>query len=169
MPEGVTSSIHGKELVIKGPIGENKRTFDFKEIEINVQDNKITLKEPKSTKKEKKLINSFAAHISGMVKGTINKYEYILEICSVHFPMTIKVEKDKLYIKNFLGERKDKVLDLIKGVEVEIKGNQIFVRSTDKEKAGLQASLIEKVSRIGGKDRRVFQDGIWIVKKEKGR
>ncbi|UCD20872.1 MAG: 50S ribosomal protein L6 [archaeon] len=169
IPEGIQARIDGGFINLKGPLGEDKRKIKLDGIKISFEDKKIILKKGKANKKDKKLMNSLASHIANLIKGVQKKYEYVLEICSVHFPMNVKAEKDKLVIKNFLGERKEKTIDIMPEIEIEVKGNHVYVRSINKEKAGLQASIIEKISRIVEKDRRVFQDGIWIVKKEKGR
>lgn len=169
VPEEVTARQDGNEIIIKGNFGENKRKFNFGDIEIKIEDRKLFLKKKKANKKDKKNLNSIGAHIRNMIRGVSKPYEYSLEICSVHFPMTVRIDKNKMAIKNFIGERKERIVNILPGVEIEIKGNHILVKSCDKEKAGLQATLIEHASKISGKDRRVFQDGIWIVKKEKGK
>lgn len=169
IPEGVNVKISEGEIIVKGPLGEcNRKILPHEEVEIKIDGNKIIMKKEKATKKEKKIINSLAAHLRNMMQGVRKKYEYVLEICSVHFPMNVKIEKNEIVIKNFFGERKDRIVKIIPNVEVEIQGNKIFVRSVDKELAGRQASLIESISRNIPRDRRIFQDGIWIIKKEKG-
>lgn len=169
VPEDVNVKIENNLVTVKGPLGENKREFKFQNIEVKIEDRKLILKKEKANKKDKRLMNTIAAHIENMIKGVKKKYEYVLEICSVHFPMNVKVEKDKIVVKNFLGERKDRIIKLLPEVEVEVQGNKMFVRSIDKEKAGTQASLIESISRKVPRDKRVFQDGIWLIKKEKGK
>jgi len=169
IPEDVTIRLEGNELIVKGPEGENKRKFNFKEMEIKIEDRKIFVNKKQANKKDKRNINSTIAHITNLILGVRKKYEYVLEICSVHFPMNVKIEKDKLIIKNFLGERKERLIKIDPKVEIELKGSQIIIKSSDKEKAGLQATRIEGISRSVSRDKRIFQDGIWITKKEKGR
>jgi hypothetical protein len=47
----------------------------------------------------------------------------------------------------------------------EIDGNKITVSSSDIEAAGKAASRIEIAARVRGRDRRIFQDGIFITDK----
>ncbi|MEM1535872.1 MAG: 50S ribosomal protein L6 [Candidatus Pacearchaeota archaeon] len=169
IPEDVIVKIENNTVIVKGPLGECKRDFQFRDIEKKIEDRRLILKKEKATKKEKRIMHAIASHIDNMIKGVKKKYEYVLEICSIHFPMNVKVEENKIIVKNFLGERKERIIELLPEVEIEIKGNKIFVRSVDKEKAGRQAALIESISRKVPRDKRVFQDGIWIVKKEKGK
>ena len=49
-------------------------------------------------------------------------------------------------------------------VKVENKSD-VFVSGVDREKVGQTAAIIEKACRIRGRDRRIFQDGIYIVSK----
>ena len=54
---------------------------------------------------------------------------------------------------------------LPKGVEVVIDKAEITVSSVDKELAGQAAANFEIVTKIRGRDKRVFQDGIYIINK----
>ena len=50
-------------------------------------------------------------------------------------------------------------------VNVKIEGDVIVIESTDKEAAGKTATNIEQLTRITDKDRRIFQDGIYVIEK----
>jgi len=104
-------------------------------------------------------------YINNMVNGLKEDYVYILEICNIHFPMNVKVERENLVIKTFLGETVNRIAKILPNVKVEVKGNQIFVKSHDKDAAGQTAANIEKATEIRNRDRRIFQDGIYIIKK----
>jgi large subunit ribosomal protein L6 len=49
-------------------------------------------------------------------------------------------------------------------VKVENK-TEVVVSGADKEKVGQTSANIERACRIRGRDRRVFQDGVYIVEK----
>ena len=48
---------------------------------------------------------------------------------------------------------------------MKVKGQEIIVEGIDKEATGQTAANIEQATRITKWDRRVFQDGIYIVEK----
>jgi len=171
LPENVKARLELPKIIIEGPLGKVERVFHIKKIELASKENNIIIRCSKATKKEKKMINTIASHIDNMIQGVLKGYEYKLQICSIHFPMTVSIDKQRnlLVIKNFLGETKERTVKIFPGVEISIENDIITVKCLDKELAGQQAAAIERATRITARDRRVFQDGIWIIKKEKGK
>jgi len=170
IPPGIEARIKEREVFIKGPLGELSNSFKLrKNVKMEKAQDKIEISCEKATKKEKKMINTVVSKINNMIRGVQKKYEYELQICSIHFPITVKIENGKFIISNFVGENKERSVAIKPGVDVKIEGDIVKVSSIDKEEAGTMAASIETASKIVGYDRRVFQDGIWIIKKEKGR
>jgi large subunit ribosomal protein L6 len=166
IPEGIEVKIEGSELTVKGPEGENKKTFNTIGLDFEVKGNEIVVGSKKATKREKKLMNTIAAHIKNLIRGVQEKFEYKLKICFSHFPMTVDIQGDKATIKNFLGEKINRSSRIPQGAEVQVDKEIVTVTSTDKEIAGQAAANFEKATRIPNKDRRVFQDGIFITHKD---
>lgn len=165
MNEGITAQLANGVLKIKGSKGEVERNFLFPRIVLTVEGNKIILKSQKATKREKKIISSFAAHIKNMVKGVAEPHEYKLKICSGHFPMSVSVSGKEFIVKNFLGELVPRKLKLVGNVSVKVDGDVIVVVSPDREVAGRVAAQIENLCRITNRDVRIFQDGCYIIQK----
>jgi large subunit ribosomal protein L6 len=152
-------------ITIKGAKGENKRKLFDPKVKIEKKGNSIFVYALNATKKEKKMVRTFGAHIKNMVKGANERFVYKLKVCSGHFPMTVTVTKNEFSVKNFLGESIPRIIKLKQGVDVKLEGDIVTVESTDKELAGQTAADIEQLTRITNRDRRIFQDGIWLIEK----
>lgn len=136
-------------------------------IKLNVEGNSLILTTKKNRKVERRLMGTFAAHIKNMILGLNEGFKYRLQVVNVHFPMTVSHDKEKkeIVVKNFLGEKKDRRIALIEGVAVKVNKDIIELESADIEKAGQTATRIEKGAHVRNKDRRVYQDGIFIIEK----
>jgi len=165
IPEGIEAEIKGNSIKITGPQGEVKREVDADNLVFEKKDNKIIISCKKATKKEKKMINTITAHIKNMLKGAKEKFEYELKIVFSHFPITAEVQGKKVIIKNFLGEKIPREADIPEGVEVDVKKDIITIKSSNIESVGRAAASIERATKIRLRDRRIFQDGIYITNK----
>ena len=165
IPEGVEVNIKGNEVIVKGKEGENRRMFRIGKIKLEKKDNKIIIGYKNATKNEKKIINTTAAHIKNIIRGVQEKFEYQLKVCFSHFPITVKIDGKEVMVKNFLGEKIDRKTKIPEGVDVKVDKDIITISSIDIEKAGEAAANFERVTKIRMRDRRVFQDGIFIIHK----
>ena len=165
IPEGVEVTIEGNTAVVKGKEGEVKKKFNINKLVFEKKDNKITIGNENATKNEKKRINTISAHLKNMIKGVQEKFEYLLKVVSTHFPMSIELKGNSAVVKNFLGEKIPREVKILDGVEVSIDKDIIKITSNNKESAGQTAANFEKTTKIRLKDRRIFQDGIFITNK----
>lgn len=166
IPEGVTITYEDFMVKGKGPKGECQKLLRDPKIEIVVDSAKVTIKcENEATKREKAKIFTFKAHINNIIRGVTEGFVYTMKICSGHFPMNVTLKNGVFTVKNFLGEKIPRVLNVKDGANVKIDGNDITIESNDKEIAGQVAADIEQLCRITNRDRRIFQDGIYITNK----
>lgn len=165
IPEGVTVEINGSLVKVKGPKGEVERELSYPGVKIFTEDGKVVVYKDFPRRKDIAIARTFSAHIANMIKGVTKGFTYKLKVVYSHFPITVKVQGDKVYIENFLGEKAPRIAEILPGVTVKVMGGEIIVEGIDKEKVGQTAANIEQATRITGRDRRVFQDGIYIVEK----
>ncbi len=165
IPSEVEVNILGNQINVKGKEGEISREFALSGIEFKKEGQKIILQNKKSTKSEKKRINTSIAHIQNMIRGVQEKFEYQLKICFAHFPITVEVKENIVTVKNFLGEKVPRVTSIPKGAEVKVNKDLIVIKALDKEVAGQASANIEKITNIRFRDRRIFQDGIFLINK----
>ena len=164
IPEGIDVEVDETLTVRKGKLSVQKKLF-YPTVEIKKQDGAIILQPKRMTKNEKRIINTFRAHIINMIRGIQEPFVYKVKICSSHFPMSVSIEGKTLVIKNFFGEKVPRRAFIHENVEVKIDGDTIVISSPDIERAGQTAANFEQGTRITNRDRRVFQDGLWIVEK----
>lgn len=165
IPEGVTVTTEGKTVVVKGPNGELSKSYRSSKITATVSDGQVDVIAKNATKREKTLALTLSAHIRNMVQGVTEGFEYKLKVCSGHFPMNVSLKDNTLVVKNYLGESVPRSLKLKEGANVNVDGDIITVKATDKELAGQCAAEIEKLCKRPNFDNRIFQDGIYIIEK----
>lgn len=165
MPSGVTASYANGVLTIKGPKGEVSKRLKDPKLQIVASGSKVVVSCKSGSRKEKRMANTFNAHLENMIAGVQKPYRYQLKVCSGHFPMNVAVQGEQLVVKNFLGEKFPRTLKLKKGATVKVEGEKITVESCDKELAGKIASDIELLTSKSNRDLRVFQDGIYMIEK----
>ncbi len=165
IPEGVNVIIEAPLVKVSGPEGNLERRMNHPMIKISQKEKYVEFTLKKGTKREKMMLKTFKAHLKNMLNGVNEKYIYKLKVCSSHFPMTVIKEGDKVIVKNFLGEKIPREGRIMENTDVEVKGQDIIVTSNNKELAGQTAANIESSTRLTNKDRRRFQDGIFIIEK----
>jgi len=168
IPEGIEVSLDNFIFSVKNKeknVEVKKKLFD-KTIKMEIKDNKVIFSAEKASRKQKRIINTFSAHIKNMIKGVIEPCVYKLKICASHFPMNVSVKDGVFIVENFLGEKTPRKLKLKEGVEVKIEGDAVIVESPDKELAGQVAADIETLTKRTRYDKRIFQDGIYIFFKD---
>ncbi len=164
-PEAVQIDIAGDLVKVKGPKGELERKFISKCVTIGKAGNKISLKSDLLSRNGKREMYTYASHIKNMIRGVQEHYVYKLKVCSGHFPISVKLEKDKFAITNFLGEKIPRVSYIDEGVKVKQEGDIITVEGPDLEAVSQTAANFETATRITNRDRRRFQDGIYLIEK----
>jgi large subunit ribosomal protein L6 len=165
LPTGVTASKEKHTLVVKGPKGENTREFRHFKLAMNVEKDKIQIYCRLPSIKQKALCGTWSAHVRNMVLGVESGFEYELKVVYAHFPIKTQIKGEVFSIENFLGERFPRSARIMPGVKIKTKGDQVIVSGIDKEHVGQTAVNIELATKIKRYDPRVFQDGIYIVRK----
>ena len=117
-------------------------------------------------RKERALAGTWNAHLNNMVKGVTDGFTYTLKALYSHFPMTLAVQGNQLIVNNYFGERVPRSANILAGVDVKVQNKtEIVVSGIDKEAVGQTAANIERSTTVKKRDRRVFQDGIYLIEK----
>jgi len=169
IPEDVNIELEGMKVTIKGKKGEVFKNFrDAKYrglILLKKEDNKIIIESKTDRKKLKAVVGTIVSHLKNMFIGVTKGFEYKMKVVYTHFPISVSVEGDEVHIKNFLGEKKDRVAKIVGDSKVTVNKEIITIEGPDREAVGQTAGNIEQKSKIVAKDRRVFSDGVFIIAK----
>lgn len=167
IPDGVEVTYDSGEFVVKGPKGELRRKLSSPHVKIEVKDSSVILTSVDERRKHKALLGTFTAHLKNMIIGVTKGFRAKLKAVHSHFPMKLSVEGNKFVVQNFLGERKPRTTEILGDVKVIINKDEIIVEGIDKEHVGQTCANLEHVTKIQRLDKRVFQDGIYIIEKPK--
>jgi len=166
--EGVTGSVSGRILTIKGKLGTTRKRFDKIHVNMEVKDGKVNI--IPFTKKKKDVVssNTVSSIVRNMVTGVTEGYTYKLKVVFAHFPVTVKVKGNKVNVENFMGERSARVTDIIGDCKVSVDGDDIIIKGVSLEDVGQTSANLEQGTKIKRKDQRIFLDGIYVYEKKKG-
>ena len=164
--EKVKIEISGNRVKAEGPKGTLEKTFIIdKDMKIEKSENKVKVTSESESRTSKALVGTINAHIRNMIQGVTLGYTYRLRVIYSHFPVTVKVDKDKVLIQNFLGERTSRSGKIVGKTQVKVEGADIVLTGIDVDEVSQTAGNIEQAARIVGYDKKVFQDGVYIVSK----
>jgi len=166
IPEDIEASYDGSELHLSEGSETVTKKMDHALVDVETSEDKVTFSTESDKKDVKSILKTFRSHTENMVEGLEDEHVYRLKGVYAHFPMDIKTEDGSLKVENFMGERNPREAEIMEDVEVEVDGEDVTVRGSDKEKVAQTAARIESLSEKGNRDPRTFQDGIYITEAE---
>jgi large subunit ribosomal protein L6 len=167
IPENINVTIDNKTVKVSGQKGELEKTFKyFFDIRIEKRDKNILITSTSDKKKVRAMIGTIVAHIKNMIEGVTEGFACKMKVIYSHFPVTVKVEGNKVIIQNFLGETVPRTANIVGKTKVEIQGQDITLSGPSKDDVGQTCGNIEIACRITKYDRRIFQDGIYRIMEE---
>ena len=165
VPDGVTASMTGNTVTIRGPKGELSRNFAHPSVNVAIGEGDITVSCEYPRIKDKAMVGTYVAHVRNMIHGVTEGYTYHLKIVFSHFPMKVTVKGDRVEINNYMGGHAPRYANIVKGCTVKVNGQDVTVEGIDIEACGQTAANLERATSRLGFDKRTFQDGIYIVQK----
>ncbi len=154
------------KFTVSGPKGNLERVFVHPHVSIKLDDGSVMISTESKRKRDKSIVGTWAAHLRTMMKGVTDGFEYKLKIVYSHFPMSVSVNGDVVEIKNYLGGKDIKKVPIVGESKVVAKKEDIIITGINRYDVGQTAANLERSCLPKGKDRRVFQDGIYLVSKE---
>ena len=165
IPDGVSVVKNADIVEVSGPKGKLSRNFASPGIVVEVKDGFVSVSCEYPRIKDKAMVGTFAAHVRNMIRGVTEGYTYHLKIVFNHYPMKVAVKDNRVEINNYMGGRATRVANIVGGCKVKVSGNDVTVEGIDIEACGQTSANLERATSRTGFDKRVFQDGIYIVAK----
>nr|AJS11802.1 50S ribosomal protein L6P [uncultured archaeon] len=169
IPDNVQIEVKGLQVTVKGN-GELSRDFADPRlnglIKIEKKDSMIHVSDSGDSRKVGANVGTIAAHIKNMILGVTAGFKYTMKIMYTHFPLTVSVSDDEIQIKNFFGEKGSRTAGIVGKTEVKVDKEHIILTGASVEDVGQTAANIERACKLTGRDRRIFQDGIFLTDRQ---
>lgn len=138
IPEGVTVTIDGEKVTVKGPKGTLEREL-HKNIKVEVENNEIKVIRKDDESFNKSLHGLTRTLINNMVTGVVNEFTRELQINGVGY----RVQKQGNNLNLTLGYSHPVIFEAPTGITFDVpNANTIIVRGIDKELVGQTAANI---------------------------
>ena len=168
VPDEVEIKVDARIISVTGEKGTLTRDFSAAPIAIELENKKLRIQTNWPRKREAALVGTISSHIQNMITGVTKGYVYKLKIVFSHFPISVKVQGNKVSIENFTGERSPRWARIMGDAEVSVKEDDVIIQGINLEDVSQTAANIELATRIKRKDPRVFLDGIFVYQKKEG-
>uniref|UniRef100_A0A0E0ETF1 Large ribosomal subunit protein uL6 alpha-beta domain-containing protein n=1 Tax=Oryza meridionalis TaxID=40149 RepID=A0A0E0ETF1_9ORYZ len=187
IPEGVTVQVAAKVVTVEGPRG--KLTRNFKHLNLDFQllegGRKLQVDAWFGTRRTMAAIRTAISHVQNLITGVTKGYRYKMRFVYAHFPINASITNSNtaIEIRNFLGEKKVRKVDMLEGVTIlrsEKVKDELVLDGNDIELVSRSAALINQVlgletmtgvgsvlrkCHVKNKDIRKFLDGIYVSDK----
>merc|ERR1712070_19740 len=171
VPEGVKVWVKGRVVTVRGPRGTLRKDFSHLKIELAKKaDRTVQVQKWFGSRKDTAAVRTICSHISNMATGVTKGYKYKMRSVYAHFPINCNITEEgkKIEIRNFLGEKFVRKVNMREGVTVAASAKQkdeLIVEGNDIEQVSLSAALIQQSTTVKRKDIRKFLDGIYVSEK----
>lgn len=144
IPAGVTVSVDGQDVAVKGPKGELVLTV-AKPIEVKVEEGQVLVTRPDDERESRSLHGLTRTLVNNMVTGVTEGYEKKLEIVGVGYRVISKGPKQ---LEFALGFSHPVIVDAPEGITFNVETQTRFsVQGIDKQLVGEVAANIRKLRK----------------------
>ncbi|KAI4338064.1 hypothetical protein L6164_016418 [Bauhinia variegata] len=175
IPDGVNIKVNAKIIEVEGPRGKLVR--DFKHLNLDFQlitdengKRKLKIDAWFGSRKTSAAIRTALSHVENLITGVTKGYRYKMRFVYAHFPINASITNGNksIEIRNFLGEKKVRKVDMLEGVGVvrsEKVKDELILDGNDIELVSRSCALINQKCHVKNKDIRKFLDGIYVSEK----
>ncbi|PVU86492.1 hypothetical protein BB559_004280 [Furculomyces boomerangus] len=171
IPSGVTVEFKSRQIKVTGPRGSLFR--DLRNIDMDIKrvgKDKIRIIIWHGARKQIACIRTVCSHIQNMITGVTKGFEYKMRMVYAHFPINVVINdsSDSVEIRNFLGEKYVRKVDLLEGVTISQTSNvkdELVLVGNSVENVSQSAASLKQATLVRNKDIRKFLDGIYVSSK----
>jgi len=170
IPESVDITIKSRLITVKGPRGTLTKNVRHVDMDIQVvkgKASKVSLAVWQGGRKHVACLRTIRSLINNMVIGVTKGFQYKMRAVYAHFPINCIIQDDgnALEIRNFLGEKTVRHVDMLDGVKVvesKTQKDELILEGNDIDNVSQSAASIHGICRVRNKDIRKFLDGIYV-------
>ncbi|CAH9116395.1 unnamed protein product [Cuscuta europaea] len=126
IPEGVKIKVHAKQIEVEGPRGKLSQNFKHLNLDFQLikdeETGKLKLKVDAwfGSRKSTAAIRTALSHIDNLITGVTKGFRYKMRFVYAHFPINASITNANkaIEIRNFLGEKKVRKVDMLDGITV---------------------------------------------------
>ncbi|KAF8897641.1 ribosomal protein L6, alpha-beta domain-containing protein [Infundibulicybe gibba] len=173
IPEGIEVSIKSRLITVTGPRGTLTKNIRHVDMDIRLlkgKTTKVTLAVWQGGRKHVACLRTIKSLITNMITGVTKGFQYKMRAVYAHFPINCIIQNDghSVEIRNFLGEKTVRHVNMLEGVVVEeskAQKDELILYGNDIDHVSQSAASIQGVCRVRNKDIRKFLDGIYVSDK----
>ncbi|KAF8663399.1 hypothetical protein AX16_000971 [Volvariella volvacea WC 439] len=170
IPAGVDVSIKSRVITVKGPRGtltKNVRHVDMDIRLLKGKTSKVSLAVWQGGRKHVACLRTIRSLINNMIIGVTKGFQYKMRAVYAHFPINCIIQDNgrAVEIRNFLGEKTVRHVDMLDGVvitESKAQKDELILEGNDIDNVSQSAASIQGICRVRNKDIRKFLDGIYV-------
>jgi len=182
----VEIEIKARKVKVTGPLGQLERDFQHVQMDLrkvtgadlgytaeNDGEEMLTKQFVKvdiwfAKRKQLACVRTVCSHLDNLFVGVTRGFVYKLRAVYSHFPINVSLNGDVVEIRNFIGEKRVRKVQLLPGVKFtrsDAVKDQIELNGIDIAAVSLTAAKIQQITNIRHKDLRKFLDGIYVAEK----
>ena len=180
----VEVEVKARCIKVTGPLGTLERNFKHVAMDLCIVDaadlgyteedgDKFKSKFVKvdmwfAQKKQLACCRTIISHIDNLFVGVTRGFTYKMRFVYSHFPINVNLSGNVVEIRNFLGEKRVRKVEMLPGVKYVRSANvkdEICLSGIDIAAVSLTAAKIQQITNIRKKDLRKFLDGIYVSEK----
>jgi len=172
IPAGVEIAVNARLITVTGPRGTLTKNVRHVDMDIRVlkgKTTKVTLAVWQGGRKHVACLRTIRSLINNMVTGVTKGFRYKMRAVYAHFPINCIIQDSghAVEIRNFLGEKIVRNVNMLDGVEVmeSAQKDELILQGNDIDHVSQSAASIQGICRVRNKDIRKFLDGIYVSDK----